>query len=35
MQSIEELRRVGRELRAELGLRTYPVGIKFCMMTVT
>jgi uncharacterized protein (DUF169 family) len=27
---IEEVRNLGRELRARLGLRTYPVGIKFC-----
>ncbi|WP_243681772.1 DUF169 domain-containing protein [Vulcanisaeta souniana] len=31
MQSVEDLRRIGRELRGgELGLRTHPVGIKFC-----
>ncbi|WP_252901386.1 DUF169 domain-containing protein [Vulcanisaeta sp. JCM 14467] len=31
MQSVEDLRRIGRELRGELGLRTYPVGIRFCL----
>jgi uncharacterized protein (DUF169 family) len=27
---IGEVRNLGRELRARFGLRTYPVGIKFC-----
>ncbi len=30
MLSIEDVRKIGRELRGRLGLRTYPVGIKFC-----
>jgi uncharacterized protein (DUF169 family) len=31
MVSVDELRVFGREVKARLGLRTYPIGIKFCI----